>query len=271
MGTVSLYTDGRMTTCMSCVCACELVHACIWVKSSLSCAHCMCWRSSDTSLGWGEEIRGSHVLSTSAEVELECRMKYSKSTHLETILYSIVSRWGTEKKNYVTRDVTNESLPIHYASKLLNNHNVVNNNCVVCLFLTLSTNHPAEEPLLLWPMVIFLILPKLGASKVNLSSVPFSKLFLSLSSRLSPEIQQFIHFISWTENNYLIAYTKNPVTLLVTSVSKFSKYVDEDICICSAPFNIRSEDTHYIFIIWKIRRKNLKLNLVNKLHKTLIK
>ena len=56
----------------------------------------------------------------------------------------------------------------------------------VHLFLTFSANHPAEEPLLLWPMVIFLTLPKFGASMVNLSSVPFSKLFLSLSSRLSP-------------------------------------------------------------------------------------
>lgn len=53
-------------------------------------------------------------------------------------------------------------------------------------FYTLSTNHPAEEPLLLWPMVIFLIFPKFGASIVNLSSVPLSKLFLSLSNLLSP-------------------------------------------------------------------------------------
>lgn len=51
---------------------------------------------------------------------------------------------------------------------------------------TLSRNHPADEPLLLWPMVIFLSLPRLGASIVNLSSEPRSKLSLSLSSRLSP-------------------------------------------------------------------------------------
>ena len=51
---------------------------------------------------------------------------------------------------------------------------------------TLSRNHPAEEPLLLCPMVIFLSLPRFGASIVNLSSDPRSKLSLSLSSRLSP-------------------------------------------------------------------------------------
>lgn len=50
----------------------------------------------------------------------------------------------------------------------------------------LSRNHPADEPLLLWPMVIFLSLPRFGASIVNLSSDPRSKLSLSLSSRLSP-------------------------------------------------------------------------------------
>lgn len=53
--------------------------------------------------------------------------------------------------------------------------------------LTLSTNHPAEEPLLLWPMVTFLTFPKFGASMVNLSSAPFSKLFLLLSRCLSPD------------------------------------------------------------------------------------
>lgn len=54
---------------------------------------------------------------------------------------------------------------------------------------TLSRNHPAEEPLLLCPMVIFLSLPRFGASIVNLSSDPRSKLSLSLSSRLSPFVR----------------------------------------------------------------------------------
>ena len=54
--------------------------------------------------------------------------------------------------------------------------------------LALSRNHPADEPLLLWPMVIFFSLPRFGASIVNLSSDPRSKLSLSLSSRLSPFI-----------------------------------------------------------------------------------
>lgn len=50
----------------------------------------------------------------------------------------------------------------------------------------LSRNHPADEPLLLCPMVIFLSFPRFGDSIVNLSSEPRSKLSLSLSSRLSP-------------------------------------------------------------------------------------
>lgn len=36
-----------------------------------------------------------------------------------------------------------------------------------------------------------------------------------------------------------------------TCVSKFPKDIDEDICICSASFNISSENTHYVLIIWK--------------------
>lgn len=43
-----------------------------------------------------------------------------------------------------------------------------------------------------------------------------------------------------------------------TCVSKFSKDIDENICICSTPFHIRSENTHYIFIIWKIRATYFK-------------
>lgn len=58
--------------------------------------------------------------------------------------------------------------------------------CCVQTGHALSKNHPAEEPLLLWPMVIFFSLPRFGASIVNLSSEPRSKLSLSLSSRLSP-------------------------------------------------------------------------------------
>jgi len=39
-----------------------------------------------------------------------------------------------------------------------------------------------------WPMVIFLSIPRLGESIVNLSSVPRSKLSLSLFKRLSPSM-----------------------------------------------------------------------------------
>ena len=62
-----------------------------------------------------------------------------------------------------------------------------------CVRVTLSKNQPADDPLLLCPMVTLRIFPKLGASMVNLSSVPFSKLFLSLSKHLSPatHVKQF--------------------------------------------------------------------------------
>lgn len=63
-------------------------------------------------------------------------------------------------------------------------HGAIVQECVAAR--TLSRNQPAEEPLLLWPMVIFFILPRLGDSIVNLSSDPRSKLSLSLSNRLSP-------------------------------------------------------------------------------------
>lgn len=64
----------------------------------------------------------------------------------------------------------------------------------------LSRNQPAEEPRLLWPMVIFFSLPRFGDSMVNLSSEPRSKLSLSLSSRLSP----------WKSGFWRIKYIKNP-------------------------------------------------------------
>lgn len=51
---------------------------------------------------------------------------------------------------------------------------------------TLDRNQPADPPLLLWPMLIFISCPRSGASRVNLSSAPFSKLFFSLSSLRSP-------------------------------------------------------------------------------------
>lgn len=52
---------------------------------------------------------------------------------------------------------------------------------------TLDRNQPADPPLLLWPTLIFISCPRSGASSVNLSSAPFSKLFFSLSSLRSPE------------------------------------------------------------------------------------
>lgn len=51
---------------------------------------------------------------------------------------------------------------------------------------TLDRNQPADPPLLLWPTLIFISCPRSGASSVNLSSAPFSKLFFSFSSLRSP-------------------------------------------------------------------------------------
>lgn len=49
-------------------------------------------------------------------------------------------------------------------------------------------------------MVTFLTFPKFGASMVNLSSVPFSKLFLLLSRCLSPDQTKEISAVSSFEH-----------------------------------------------------------------------
>lgn len=83
-------------------------------------------------------------------------------------------------------------LPISSITTCRRHHHESLPSCVtLCPHVyTLSRNHPAEEPLLLCPMVIFLSLPRLGHSIVNLSSEPRSKLSLSLSSRLSPCVRE---------------------------------------------------------------------------------
>lgn len=162
---------------------------------------------------------------------------------------------------------------------------------------TFSTNQPAEEPLLLWPMVIFLTWPRLGASMVNLSSVPLSKLFLSLSSRLSPlkkDKHQIIRTVNKTKvtsckdsphckcgvmfcvslrTRLVSPYTRVFLLLFVlsyyvsncfhcrmwqTCVAIFPKNINEDVSICSTAFNISREHTHNIFIICKKNTHTIK-------------
>ncbi len=201
---VSLYTEGRMTTSVSCwctcvcVCVCVLVHMCVCLNELISRLRTLYTLGEQGDRSQiREELRGSHVLSTRTEqkgvqwdskTEFCFKIRYCKALKLHMMLqlkvtcYSLViclkNRWSGIRFEH-WRHVT-QSCKQHPS----------------CLFLTLSANHPAEEPLLLWPMVIFLTLPKFGASMVNLSSVPFSKLFLSLSSRLSPSItKQFVNSI----------------------------------------------------------------------------
>lgn len=50
----------------------------------------------------------------------------------------------------------------------------------------MDRNQPADAPLLLCPTLIFISCPRSGASSVNLSSAPFSKLSFSFSSLRSP-------------------------------------------------------------------------------------
>ncbi len=62
-----------------------------------------------------------------------------------------------------------------------------------------------------------------------------------------------------------------PAVLQFTWISKLPKDIDEDICICSTALYIRSENTHYILIIWKIKTKCFKEKKKKKLYTKTLK
>lgn len=127
---------------------------------------------------------------------------------------------------------------------------------------TLSRNQPADEPLLLWPMVIFFSLPRLGASMVNLSSVPRSKLSLSLSSRLSPaatapqsDTQAAFRATrpryAWEDMKREDMFKPGSVAGLRpsrTCVSVFPEDVEEDVGVGAAALHVGCEHAHDVLV-----------------------